>query len=401
MSNDESLRTLVRAAAAEAPTFEPRLDEVRGRARRRRARRTVTIALACSILVLGVAVPLALLSGLGESGVPQNSSRPNPSTSQVGPGPRGTLSIRARVQAQRGAVDVEAGYGSLWVSGGTTLTRIDPSSARVIAQIPLPGAEDFSRIAIGAGYVWVSADHGIAYRVDPATGIAVPIRTKLSVIQPIAVGGGYLWVAGEAQNIGPGLTGPYLERSDVTNLAPRQDSASGGPVDAMPVGNSPSSALFAAGHLWLTTDQGVQRFNASMFSGPTGPDEITVPGTASAEHLTYGAGSIWTTGSDQVIRIDPSTARVVDRIPLARAGGVSFCRDTLWVMVLPRTPSQTVFEPARGHPGSVVRIDPRTDRLFGKSLKVPGVQPIGIAGLANSGWSADYTDGVVAEVAAR
>ncbi len=106
----------------------------------------------------------------------------------------GKLAIAARVQVP-GAVSLAAGYGSVWVSGFGELTRVDQASGQIEATIPVKGVEDFSRVEIGEGSVWVSADGGIVYRVDPGTNQVVETIDTGDVIGPIAVGDAYLWVA--------------------------------------------------------------------------------------------------------------------------------------------------------------------------------------------------------------
>ena len=84
----------------------------------------------------------------------------------------GTLS---RPVAKPGAMALAAGFGSIWVSDGPTIRRVQ--GGRVTAEIKVRG-----RVAVGAGFVWVlDSGNGVVgwlRRIDPATNRVVgrPIR---------------------------------------------------------------------------------------------------------------------------------------------------------------------------------------------------------------------------------
>lgn len=110
---------------------------------------------------------------------------------------------------------------------------------------------------------------------------------------------------------------------------------------------------------------------------PTGP----VPGSCSmivesgcATDIVVAYGSVWTTMTDGVARVDPVSDRVIstirvgdDPLRLLAAGG------SIWVTV--------------GGSGTLVRVDPGTDRITGS---VPiGRLPVGLAWFAGSIWVVD------------
>lgn len=98
------------------------------------------------------------------------------------------------------------------------------------------------------------------------------------------------------------------------------------------------------------------------------------------------------------MRIDPATARVLASIPVRRAIGVAFGDGEVWVMTEPPSRSKKVFLPSRKHPGTVVRIDLGTNRVFSSPVRVPGLQPISVAFASGSAWVADYYDSTVSRV---
>ena len=94
--------------------------------------------------------------------------------------------------------------------------------------------------------------------------------------------------------------------------------------------------------------------------------------------LTAGAGSIWvaSSASSEVVRIDPSTNRVIARINLgaqATGGGIAYAGGRIWVS-----------GDAHAH-GTLVVIDPQTDRLTGPPVTV-GTGPATLAAAFGAVW---------------
>ena len=90
---------------------------------------------------------------------------------------------------------------------------------------------------------------------------------------------------------------------------------------------------------------------------------IPLPGPPAS--LAIGAGSLWISTNRQVLRLNPKTGRVVDRIPLPAVGESS---------VVATAPSGIWVAPASDH--TVVRIDPRTDSVV-KTFRV-GFYPLAL-----------------------
>jgi len=104
---------------------------------------------------------------------------------------------------------VAAGEGGVWVIDfwHGTVTRVDPATSRVVATIPLrlpfpvcrcPGAHDFVPfdLTTGAGAVWVVTDRGAVARIDPETNrVAAYIRIPGENGGGISVAGNRVWVA--------------------------------------------------------------------------------------------------------------------------------------------------------------------------------------------------------------
>ena len=86
----------------------------------------------------------------------------------------------------------------MWVSNylDSTITRIDPVTEKVLAEIDLqPGPQIMLEVA---GSIWVSCtDFGAVQRIDPATNeVSEPITTPIAP-DGLAFDGATLWVATE------------------------------------------------------------------------------------------------------------------------------------------------------------------------------------------------------------
>src|SRR5207244_3177478 len=116
------------------------------------------------------------------------------------------------------------------------------------------------------------------------------------------------------------------------------------------------------------------------------------PGTGNVS--AYGAGSLWQVDHDLVDRIDPRTGRIVS-IPVARVSAIAFGDGALWVATSPRSSSSTLYEPVGR--GSVLRIDPATNRVVGN--RVPfGITPAYLAAGYGSAWVGDYNSSTLTHV---
>ena len=92
------------------------------------------------------------------------------------------------------------GGGSLWVANhdAGTVTRIDPATGKVVADIPVPSEPH--RVAYGAGAAWVGNWHDSSIsRIDPATNRVVgsPIPIGSHHAGNLAVGAGGVWVTSD------------------------------------------------------------------------------------------------------------------------------------------------------------------------------------------------------------
>lgn len=161
--------------------------------------------------------------------------------------------VVAKIKVGRGAVDVavDEESGAVWVAGlylpkdydnydpsedlgANKLSRVDPKTNRVVAEIPVRadaseangeatdgGAQN---VAAGEGAVWVASVDGRLLEVDPVTNEVVATVSLGDYSSDLAVTGGSVWVSGQNRS------GTWLKRVDPRTV--RVDWSRGlGPVD--------------------------------------------------------------------------------------------------------------------------------------------------------------------------
>jgi YVTN family beta-propeller protein len=142
--------------------------------------------------------------------------------------------IVAEIDAGNAPTSVALGVGAAWVvdSLANAVTRIDPTNV-VTATIPVGRSP--SGIAVGAGAVWVAATlDDVVVRIDPSTNA---VRTTIAVGRSpvgIAVGAGGVWVTNSREGT-------------VSRIDPQQDRV----VATIRVGGRPQGITVAGGRVWV------------------------------------------------------------------------------------------------------------------------------------------------------
>jgi len=155
-------------------------------------------------------------------------------------------------------------------------------------------------------------------------------------------------------------------RSSPTAIAPAKPVGlyAAGVVD---VGGSPQALLANGGSLWIATPSRVVRLK--LQNGST-IARTSIPTNGIMAGLAFGAGSIWLapTGFSELLRIDPSSNRVVAKIRLGVAdhgrmsslgGGVAFTAGRVWVSRV-----------SNGPRGDVISVNPITNQADGPPIPV-------------------------------
>ena len=133
------------------------------------------------------------------------------------------------------------------------------------------------------------------------------------------------------------------------------------------VGSSPQALLSNGGSLWIATPSSVVRLN--LHNGST-IARIPISTNGVNAGLAFGAGSIWLapTGASELLRIDPSSNRVVASIHLcvtdngrvsSLGGGAAFAAGRVWVSCVTNGPR-----------GDVISVNPTTNQAAGIPITV-------------------------------
>jgi DNA-binding beta-propeller fold protein YncE len=369
MEIDEQIGSHLSRTPRDVPAFEPRVDHVLRRATARRLRRRVGAGAVAVLLVAGIGVPLGMLSGL------LDPSKPSP----AGTPPLVRPVLEARIHIPAGAVDVMVGDGAIWVSGGGKVSRINPLTNEVVATIDTPGTEDYSRVAVGEGGVWVTADGGKLYRIDPATNTVVAtIQVGGPLMGVVATGEGNVWVTRPSEGTG-----------ELVRIDPATNAVVGEPIE---VGPGPVSVVSDLGALWVTNTSPPSVVRVDPVSGEVG-EVRRVMGSVPGD-LAVAYGSLWAASGDQVVRADPETGQWIETFRIPRAAAVATSEGQVWVLAMPESSSPTLFYPIKGT-AALWQIDPADNRIVGEPVRIADLQPIALAAGEGAVWVADYDNGTV------
>jgi virginiamycin B lyase len=231
----------------------------------------------------------------------------------------------ARIPVPEGPCQVsDVGAGAVWTATCRVpgLTKIDPKRNRVARHVALPVSVDYfgeGSIGVGAGAVWLVTDGPDCTacrvsRVDPSTlkvTAEIPVRIGAATVR---VGAGSVWVANPVEDVVQ-LIDPETRRVTRT----------------VKTGRGPRFFDVGQGAAW-TLDQvagTVTRIDAE--TGKTVRIAAGVPGEGG--DLTVGGGSVWARGSDRLLtRIDPKRRKVVARYgPSSGSGAVIVSDGAVWI----------------------------------------------------------------------
>jgi YVTN family beta-propeller protein len=259
--------------------------------------------------------------------------------------------------------------GSIWTTDlvRAQVVRISPETNAVVRRIPF-STRPFG-IAYGAGSIWVAdrtAD--TMARIDPRTNRVVRrIRIGFSSYG-VAFGAGSVWVTSEADGT-------------VRRISPRTDAV----VKTIRVGNDPNGAVYAFGALWVANLGGGTLVRVDVRTNRL-TKKVAI---ARADWITPSPGALWVSSeSGRVVRVDPSTGRVVARIRVgANPLGSAWIGGELWVPNI--------------DDGTVSIIDPAGNAVRTTLHAGSGSGPLSIATAAGDAWVAVSGLGEVWRVAAR
>jgi DNA-binding SARP family transcriptional activator/ABC-type branched-subunit amino acid transport system substrate-binding protein len=221
-----------------------------------------------------------------------------------------------------GAVVLAAAAAAALLTGGGgpqgllpdgTVASVDPATGRVLDTIAVPGAP--SRLAVGAGELWVGADGSrTVTAVDARRGLVVRVAAPNASPTALVLGAGALWVAdrgsGSVVEIDPsyGTAVARIRLPSAARFSPVSDRAA----------FDPWSIAAGAGAVWVT--DGSRRL--FMIDA-----DRRVARAVDLGHALAGVAAnddqVWAISGEAALalRVDPRTGRVRDRIAIVSRPG--------------------------------------------------------------------------------
>jgi YVTN family beta-propeller protein len=195
-----------------------------------------------------------------------------------------------------------AGFGTVWVpncgdrSGeGKSLSRIDMKTNEVVATLPIGPAQSEGGVATGAGSFWMVSDQkGVLSRIDPATNKVIAEITVPEKSAAVNFGEDAAWVTTPAANT-------------LTRVDPKTNQVTA----TIAVGPGPRFLTVGAGSIW-TLNQGDG--SISRVDGKTAKLIATIEAGISGPggEIAFGEGHVWATIFQiPITEIDPATNTVV------------------------------------------------------------------------------------------
>ena len=279
----------------------PDVDAVRTRARLLHRRRVARRAVAA------VAV-LALLGG----GIALAATRPERSHVSIRPpvppvGPAPTLRIGAPNTLRSPAMDMIAAFGSIWVSQPDRVARLDATTGRLLAATYVPGEGDYRYLAAGAGSVWVTETAtGLLTRIDPTSSRVIAtlqMNENGLVPQDVAFVDGKVWV------VRPDPNGE--SRGDIVAVDPATNKV------VSRTGVPPTFGVVAGTHaLWYVEGTDLVRFDTRAL-------RVAVVGRDVQQVLAVADGRMWLLTARGVVEADEQAGTPIGEPIVAPAANVA------------------------------------------------------------------------------
>jgi DNA-binding beta-propeller fold protein YncE len=253
---------------------------------------------------------------------------------------------------------IAVGEGGVWVDvpaqspeTSAALVRIDPSTDRVVARIPVPEGE--SDIAAGGGSVWVTRDRRTlggqlvlrTLRIDPATNEIV--STIPDVGGQVAVGDGYLWALAAGSD-------------DTTTVLVKIDLGTGSVISSEPLGATVTEIVIGGGSVWLPTLPDPESGTLIQVDASTNQVLHTLR-LPFHDAPVFADGQLWvptccSNNTVSLVRVDPSTGETVGD-PVEAGDGLPFASAFGHVLLMSERGALSDLNPSSGSVGALAKSD--------------------------------------------
>jgi len=276
---------------------------------------------------------------------------------------------------------------------------------RQIAVLELPGSPDW--LIADFGSVWAHADNGTVIRIDPAShALLATIDADVNrggLCQGIGTDGESIWTC---------------SGNDIVRIDPGSNRV----IESFRVGKILGQGRLRSAdeQLWIITGENGEELAGYELHDKTMSEAFELG--ARCGDLAVGSGAVWLAcpAANLVLRFDPDSTAVTDRITVAAANQISVADGAVWVGssdgivridAATKTPRLVVPGLVPGDTGSVwaspsavwvrttvpflTRIDPVSGRVV-ETITAPEYDRGGdVIGVANELWASDSDDGVV------
>ena len=278
-----------------------------------------------------------------------------------------------------------SGFGSIWATGGSDITRIDPRTGKATARIELTGGprrvgDTTERDSFTVLAATLTAGEDAMWVLGQRAGSAFFATAAPLTASPSGQGQTSATFSMEAHAIGPQSQGPPVGSPtpepflmppgewSLLRIDPRDNSVR--ETDRIEVGRPPQFMTAGEGSVWLATEDGALAGSVWRFSGKTGKLEERFQVRGIPMGVAAQGGSVYVAVAPAlqgklVLRIDPKANRIVDEIAVpgaAWARAITAADDDVWVAA--------GRGEAEGGSYLVARIDARSGRLLG-TIDVP------------------------------
>jgi DNA-binding SARP family transcriptional activator/DNA-binding beta-propeller fold protein YncE len=220
-------------------------------------------------------------------------------------------------------VAITGGSDSVAVEANSVAV-VNPKTGRVEADVLIGGRP--VAIAAGAGAIWVAnADDQTIVRIDPKSRTVVKAIGLGSDVSDVALGFGSVWAAGASDGT--------LTRIDSKLNAAQEPIDLGGKGEAIP------QPVFlvetGAGSVWVTRGNKLLRINPQT-------NEVKAVAVTRPQGLAVGAGFAWVTQlNEHLLRIEATTGELIDDKDISSELFFPLVHDgSLWVVAYSETGPQ-------------------------------------------------------------
>jgi streptogramin lyase len=256
--------------------------------------------------------------------------------------------------------------------------RVSTSTGKIVKATRLSGP--VIAVAAGLGSVWALDGGSTLYRIDPTTAkVAKRIPVLARAPYNIWIGGGSVWVADD-------------QGAEVIRVSPKRNKV----VARIPVGDGPSDIVFDSASAWVINHRDRALFRIDLETN-AGSRLTTVPGDA-PERMVLAGGKLWLTGrGTDLLRLSPSTGALESTIEIGASGiDLAVLGDSLWV------PVRSAAVDASGFPTmeALKRISIASGAVSTVAQAIGRLDVHGLAAHSGKVWLADNTSGFLYRVSA-